>query len=192
MVRDRHPSLRIAVACYNDEHAAMVRQQADRLGMDVDVRAGQTRELIRSAFACIACSGSVSLQLLAERKPTVVYFQITRLQWIIKQLLMRVKYITLVNLLSTNDIRRRDFGTYDPDAGDAERVPMPEYLTTAPCPDKLAAHVLRWIDDPNSRTEVVDALDSIARRVAHPGATRRAVDFILRMLDTEFSVRKAA
>jgi lipid-A-disaccharide synthase len=148
--------------------------------------------LIRAAFACIACSGSVSLQLLAERKPTVVYFQLTRLQWCIKQLLMRVKYITLVNLLATEEIRRWDWRTFDPDATDAERVPMPEYLTTAPCPAKLAAHVLRWIDDPKSRADVVDALDAVARRVVHPGATRRATDFILRMLEAESSNRKAA
>jgi lipid-A-disaccharide synthase len=191
-VKNRHPLIRIAAACYADEHAAIVRSHADRLGVQVDVRVGRTRELIRMAYACIACSGSVSLQLLAERRPTVIYFQITRLQWLIKQCLMRVKYITLVNLLSTDDFRRRDWRTYDPDAKGAEPVPMPEYLTTQPCPEKLAAHVLRWIEDRRARADTFDALDTVARRVAHPGATRRAADFILRTLDATSSLPKAA
>jgi len=191
-IRRRHPSLTIAAACYNDEQAERMRAEAKKTGVDLEVYVNRTRELIHKAYACVACSGSVSLQLLAARKPTVIYFHINRVHWVIKQLLMRVKYITLVNLFWTSDIRRRSWRTFDPDAPGAEAVPMPEYLTTRPCPDKIAQHVLRWVDDPNERWATVSVLDQIARQYARSGATQRAAEFILRMLETDFRDRVAA
>lgn len=192
IVRAHDPSIVIAAACFNEAQAERMREQAARMGVPVAIHVGRTRELISKAYACIACSGSVSLQLLMARVPTVIYFHIHRRFWLIKQLMIRSKYITLVNLFWTADIRRRSWRTFDPDAPGAEPVPMPEYLTTTPCPDKLAAHVIRWIADPAARWKVVAALDQVARQTATPGATRRAAEFIFRMLDSETGLRRAA
>ncbi len=192
IIRARHPSMTVAVACFNDEQAALVKEQARQMQSNATIYVDKTRELIQAAFACIACSGSVSLQLLLARKPTVIYFHITRPIWVAKQLLMRVKYITLVNLFWTPDIRRRTWSTFDPDAPGAEGVPMPEYLSTSPCPAKIAAHVVRWIEDPAARWATVAALDKVARQVAVPGATQRAAEFIFRMLESGACQRKIA
>lgn len=192
IVRAHDPSIRVAAACYNEEQADHMREQARQMRASIDVFVGRTPELIHRAFACVACSGSVSLQLMAHRKPSVIYFQISRSTWLLKQLLMRVKYITLVNLLWTSDIRRRTWRTFDPDASRAERVPMPEYLTTRPCPERLAAHVLRWFSDDSARAATVDQLDRLARQFAVPGATRRAAQFIVRMLENDRGLRRAA
>jgi lipid-A-disaccharide synthase len=192
LARNADPRIRVVAACYNELQAVILREQSTRLRIPVEIFVGRTRELIRAARACIACSGSVSLQLLAERKPTVIYFQISRIQWLIKQLLMIVPYITLVNLLWTDDIRRRSWRTFDPDAADAPAVPMPEYLTTRPCPEKLAAHAIRWLTDEDAHARAVDRLDAIARRFAVPGASRRAAAFVLRILDEPTLLRAAA
>ncbi len=192
LVRKKHPSISVAVACYSDEQAAFVRERASEVSPNVAVHSGKTRELIHGAHVCIACSGSVSLQLLAERKPTVIYFRITRLTWLFKQLLMRVKYITLVNLFWTSDIRRNSWRTFDPDARGAEPVPMPEYLTTSPCPEKLAARVLLWLDDFVARGTTIATLDKLARQHAVPGATQRTAEFICRVLESDAVRTKAA
>ena len=192
IIRAQDPSITVAVACFNDEQASLMKEQARQLQSEVAVYVGKTRELIHMAYACVACSGSVSLQLLVARKPTVIYFHITRTLWLVKQLLMRVKYITLVNLFWTPDIRRRSWWSFDPDAADAEPVPMPEYLTTTPCPAKIAAHVVRWLDDPAARWATVAALDQIAKQFAVSGATQRAAEFIFRILESDVGQRKAA
>ncbi len=192
LVRKKHPSISVVVACYNDEQAELMRAQAKLRSIEIDIHADKTRELIQRAHVCIACSGSVSLQLLAERKPTVIYFQITRPIWLIKQLLMRVKYITLVNLFWTDDIRRDSWQTFDPDAPGAEPVPMPEYLTTKPCPEKLAVWANRWLDDFSARGAAIAKLDKLARQHAVRGATQRAAEFICRVLEADAFRSKAA
>jgi lipid-A-disaccharide synthase len=191
-VRERNPGLRVVFACYNQAQADLVRGQIGPAAHSVEIVSGQTRELIAEADACIACSGSVSLQLLVARIPSVIYFQITRTQWLIKFLLMRVKYITLVNLFWTADIRRDSWWTFDPDRPGAEPVPMPEYLATRPCPDRLAGWVLRWLEDPQERSRAVAELDRLARQYAIPGATRRGAEFIGRVLDPDARSARAA
>lgn len=192
LARNADTRIRVVAACYNEPQAAIVREQSTRLRIPVEVFVSQTRDLIRAARACIACSGSVSLQLLMERKPTVIFFQIGRIQWLIKQLLMLVPYITLVNLLWADDIRRRSWRTFDPDAAGAADVPMPEYLTTRPCPEKLAAHAIRWLTDEDAHARTVGRLDGIARQFAIPGASRRAAAFVLRILEEPTALRAAA
>lgn len=192
LIQARHPDVAVAIACYSPEQAAMVRQHAEQLSANAKIFSGKTRELIHAANVCIACSGSVSLQLLAERKPSVIYFQITRFQWIIKQLLMRVKFITLVNLLWTTDIQRNSWFTFDPDALAAEPVPMPEYLTTTPCPEKLAARVNLWLEDFKARGATIAVLDKLAKQYAIPGATQKAANLICRVLESETRRTQAA
>jgi lipid-A-disaccharide synthase len=179
----RQPDTRVAFACHSESDADYVREAARGRPFPVDVVAGQTTKMMRAAHVALACSGSVSLQLLAARLPTVIYFRITRLQWVIQALLMRVRYITLVNLIWTSDIRRKTRRTFDPDRPGAEPVPMPEYLTTRYCPDRLAERIMRWLDNPAERESSWRTLDQLAKRTAVPGASARAARWICQTLD---------
>jgi lipid-A-disaccharide synthase len=94
-----------------------------------------------------------------------------------------VRYITLVNLLVTDDLFPEKVATYDPsDPADA-KVLMPEYLT---CEDKsrqVAAHVVEWLTDPAKRAARIAQLDELKERVGNGGASKRAADYMLRELD---------
>ena len=69
--------------------------------------AGRTPELIQLADVCIACSGSVSLELLHHRKPSVIVYRVSSLVRLLSHVLLRSRFITLVNLLAVDDIGRR-------------------------------------------------------------------------------------
>jgi lipid-A-disaccharide synthase len=142
----------------------------------------KTPELMKSATVCLACSGSVSLELLYHRKPTVIVYKTNRWVMLLQSLLMRVRYITLVNLIAAQDISKNTWRPYDPDRPGAETAIMPEYLTCGNPSEKVAAHAIRWLTNAPARQAVVNRLDELARAYAHPGASAKAADYIIAVL----------
>lgn len=180
-VRRQAPSARFAVASFNEEQAAMFRERAEEFGgtAEIEVHAGRTPELIEAATCCVACSGSVSLELMCAAKPTVVVYCATRLQaWLVKRLI-KVKYMTLVNLLAMEDRFAGTGEPFDRHAPGAERVPMPEYPVCEDKSEQVAEHVVEWLTDPTTLERSRRRLAELRDAFAHPGATARAAEYLL-------------
>ena len=128
---------------------------------------------------CLACSGSVSLELLHHRKPTIIVFKIKRWLMVAQAILMRCKFMTLVNLIAAKDIQRKGWRPYDPDAPGAEATLMPEYLTTGDPSEQVAARAVELLSDDALRLKTIAQLDELALKYAIAGATDRAADYIL-------------
>ncbi len=178
MVQEAVPGARFAVAAFKPCQAELARQEVAAARLNADVFVGKTPELMRLADCCMAVSGSVSLELLYHAKPTVILYWISRLAYRVQGFFRTVKYITLVNLLSTAQIESDDLTPFDPDQPDADKVLFPEYLT---CEDKswrVASHLIEWLTDPARRTARVKALEALREQVGHGGASGRAADYI--------------
>ena len=169
----------VAIACYNDRQQAMAQEMLEERGLSFPTFVDRTPELMATADVCLACSGSVSLELLHHRKPTIIVFKVKRWIMVAQAILMRCKFITLVNLIAADDINRKTWRPYDPDAVGAEEAVMPEYLTTGDPSTKVAARAVELLRDEDLRQKNIDQLDGLATQYAIPGATDRAADYIL-------------
>ncbi len=178
IVRANVPDVRFAIASFNDKQAATARVQCLCRGLDADVFVGRTPELIHLATCCMACSGSVSLELLYREKPTVILYVITRTWWLAQAILRKVKYITLVNLLYTDKIAATSRRVYDPDEPGAEQAPFPEYFTTRDKSQQIARHIELWLTDDQRREARIVQLQELKRTVCQPGASQYAARFI--------------
>ncbi len=179
IIKSQRPGARIVMGCLNATHQQSASQAFTESDVECEVFAGRTQELMKIADACVACSGSVSLELLYHRLPTVIVYKISRLKMLLQPFVLKCRFITLPNLMTAADIRRDRFRPYDPDAEDAEPVLMPEYLTTRDCSAKVARHVLNWIASPEQRIMKQNEMDQLAKAYAFPGASKRAARFIL-------------
>jgi lipid-A-disaccharide synthase len=175
----RVPRVRFAVAAFKESQAETVRRLAAEASLQVDVYVGRTAELIHAAECCLACSGSVSLELLYHAKPSVILYQISRFGYVIQSLFRRSRYITLVNLLTAKDIStQRPAWIYDPaDPSDAH-VLLPEYLTRTDKSDAIAAHAIEWLTDAAACADRVAALCELRDRYAQGGASARGAEYI--------------
>ena len=72
----------------------------ERGPLPLEIHVGKTPELMHSAACAMACSGSVSLELLHYAVPTVILYWISRPAYFVQGLFRKSKYITLVNLLA--------------------------------------------------------------------------------------------
>ncbi|MCC7084891.1 MAG: lipid-A-disaccharide synthase [Pirellulales bacterium] len=180
LVRQQIPDARFAVAAFKPHQAQMARELIAQSALPVEVYVRKTPELIRLAECCMACSGSVSLELLYHTKPTVVLYWISPFAYRVQQYFRRVKYITLVNLLTVNELFPADTTPYDPSDENAERVLFPEYLTFEDKSSQIAAHVVDWLNDSQRRAKLIGELAKLKAEVGHGGASRVAAELILK------------
>jgi lipid-A-disaccharide synthase len=162
------PDVRFAVACFSARHRNLAAEilEASGLAIDLELHAARTPELIRVADLAWAVSGSVGLELMVEALPTVVLYKIRAFDlWVAKHFI-KSKYISLVNLLADAEV-------------------MPEYLTPVDVSDKLAGWAEKWLTDPNERRKASQALAELRDRVAIPGASERAAERIVGLIESK-------
>jgi lipid-A-disaccharide synthase len=182
------PDARFAIASFKASQAEFARAALAGNNLPAEVYVGRTGEIIEAADCAMAVSGSVSLELLYHTKPTVILYYITRTAFFVQTFFRKVRYITLVNLLTATDLFPKRVATYNPSDPVDVHVLMPEYLT---CQDKsreLAGHVIEWLTRPETRTQRVSQLTALKERVGHGGASLRAADYMLEVLDSRRKV----
>jgi len=182
-VRQAVPEARFAIAAFRPHQAELARAMVEAAGLPVEIHVGRTPELMHLAECCMACSGSVSLELLYHEKPTVVLYSISPLAFFVQGFFRRVKYITLVNLLSAGGLEGDDLALFDPTQPDADRVLFPEYLTCQDRSQDVAGHVIQWLGDPSRRAARIAQLRQLKAQVAHGGASARAAEYILKAIE---------
>ncbi len=185
LVRDKVPQARFAIASFKLHHAQIARGLVAASGLDAQVFVRRTPELIQAADCCLAVSGSVSLELLYQTKPTAILYWISPLAFWVQKQFRHTRYITLVNMLASDDVFPRKVGVYDPASPADACVLFPEYLT---CQDKsqaLASHVVEWLTDRAAHERLTGRLADLKRSIGHGGASRRATEYILDVLARE-------
>ena len=178
-IQCRLPRARFAIAVYKPAQLETVQELVEQSGLNAEIHVNRTAELIHAARCCMACSGSVSLELLYHAKPSVILYQISKLGYFVQWIFRKVRYITLVNLLTAKDpFADHEAGIYDPDDSRDTHVLMPEYLTYGDHSAKLADHVVGWINDDARYMAIQTQLEQLKSQVAHGGASERAAEYI--------------
>ena len=179
-IREMVPTARFAVASFNDRQAEVARRLLATTELPAEVLVGRTAELIRASQVCLACSGSVSLELLYFTKPSLILYRASRLPLAIAtRLFLRVRFITLVNLLASADPFLSKGETYCSTVAQAEDVPFPEYLTSTDPSEAMAERVSGWLLDEAIYAARVARLAELKARYAATGASRAAAAYVL-------------
>lgn len=193
LVRAEIPQVRFAVAGFKESQRPLAQAIIDQSGVQAELHIGKTPELIHAAKCCLACSGSVSLELLYHAKPTAILYQISRLGYAVQRRLRKVRYITLVNLLTAPEpFAEASAGHYDPADPRDSHVLMPEYLTCSDRTSALAGHIMEWLTSPDAYEQNVRGLAQLKEQVGHGGASVRAAEYIDQLLAKTSPICQAA
>jgi lipid-A-disaccharide synthase len=192
IVHEKVPDARFALAAFKPHQAEIARPLVEQSGLPIEICMHKTPELMRLADCAMSVSGSVSLELLYHTTPTVILYWISRPAYFVQTFFRKVKYITLVNLLSADGLADEDLTPYDPAQADADRILFPEYLTHEDKSAQIAGHIVEWLTDPAKRAARVEALTALKDRVAHGGASGRAAEYILDAISASGAAKKLA
>ena len=179
LAQKKLPELQVHVAAFNETQSKQFAEFQKASTLKADVWVGKTPELIELGKFCVACSGSVSLELMYHKVPTVIVYRVSRFKMILARMLLRSRYITLVNLMDSSAGIERRHGFYQADDQDAEPIIFPEYLTTDDCSQPVANWIVRWQSTPMEYQDRKRRLEEMKQQFALPGASARAAQLIL-------------
>ena len=183
LVENDVPNVRFAVAAFKPAHAAKAQELVKSMSLPAEVHVGKTGEIIEAADCALAVSGSVSLELLYHNTPTVILYHISRAAYFVQRFFRKVRYITLVNLLTDPKLFTDEkLGVYEQGNPRDAHVLMPEYLTCEDRSQEIAGHVVGWLRNRETLDARVAQLAKLQEDVGAGGASARAADYIVEVL----------
>jgi lipid-A-disaccharide synthase len=160
-LRRSKQNLRFEVGAASDELAQEMGKILDSQDRHLfEIKIGQTAEIMQRAFAGIVASGSATLEAAYFRMPFVLVYKVAWPTYLAGRLLVKVKYLGMPNVLADKEV-------------------VPEFIQHRAQPHHLAQPVLRLLDDPNARQQMIWEFDKIAAMLGESGASDRAAKAIL-------------
>jgi lipid-A-disaccharide synthase len=150
-LRDRVPEIRVVLPTVPGV-AGMVREMTRRwpTAPIVIEDADEKRAGFAAADLALAASGTVSLELAANRIPMVIGYDMAPISRLIIGLMLKTDTVTLVNLVSDTRV-------------------VPEFLGRACQPDPLARALQQVLEDPTARMAQLQAMELTMERLGRGG-----------------------
>jgi lipid-A-disaccharide synthase len=130
---------------------------------DVQIIAGQTYNLFRRSFAALVTSGTATLEAALFRVPEVVCYRAGTVSYQIARRLVKVKYISLVNLIM-------------------DRPVVTELVQNDLNIQRMTEELSRITTDTNNRERMLAAYDELKIMLGGPGASARLARLMMQYL----------
>jgi lipid-A-disaccharide synthase len=132
-------------------------------GLNLKIISGATYDAVSSASAAIVASGTATVETALLGTPMVVVYKVARLTELILRTFIVTRFVAMPNLIL------------------GKRV-VPELLQQDCTPQRIAAEVLKVLDSPAARDEMLAGLAEVRGKLGPGGAISRAADIIVGML----------
>ncbi|MDR1960419.1 MAG: lipid-A-disaccharide synthase [Planctomycetaceae bacterium] len=154
-IRAKYPEIQPIIGALREPQVPVIKNFLEKAGLqEIPILTHQTQELIRAAKVCIAVSGSVSMELMIHRVPTVIYYRLNPLAYQVQRFFRRVRYITLVNILGVDLLTPEDIyyqtriAPNDYSDKDKDNMVFPEFLTPKNRAAEAAEAISFWLKSP--------------------------------------------
>ncbi|HXX29440.1 MAG TPA: lipid-A-disaccharide synthase [Myxococcaceae bacterium] len=168
----RHPGLQIAVPVAPGVDRAAVDAAFRVRGLEAALVPGRVAEVVGAADVAVVTSGTAALEAGLMLRPLVVVYRVSWLSWLLARALVRVSFVSLVNLL-------------------AGRRVVPELLQAALTPANVVAEVTRVWNEGQERRAMVEGLRGVRELLGRPDASARAAEEVLALIAERAVLRGA-
>ena len=166
LVEKDHPGLQVVVPIAPGVDAALVAAAFQARGLQPLLVAGCTAEVAGAADVALVTSGTAALEAGLMLRPLVVVYRVSALSALLARLLVKVRFVSLINLL-------------------AGRRLIPEVLQEALTPANVLAEVRRVWDEGPERRSMVAGLREVRTLLGTAPASERAADEVLEVLEAK-------
>jgi len=129
----------------------------------ISVVEGKTYEALMAADLAVVASGTATLETAILGKPMVIAYRVSPLSYWVGKAMVKVDWVGLVNIV-------------------AGRKVVPELLQGEARGERIAAEVLRILDDEPYRKEMLGGLAEVREKLGTPGAAERVARMALEMI----------
>jgi lipid-A-disaccharide synthase len=169
LLADEHPGLQILVPVAPGADASTI-EAAFRAGaLNPVLVSGRAAEVVGASDVAVVASGTAALEAGLMLRPLVVVYRVSAVSWLLARALVRVAFVSLVNLL-------------------AGRRVIPELLQGALTPANVVWEVQRvWSDGPERRA-MVEGLRAVRDGLGRSNVSERAADEVMAVLDARMGL----
>ncbi len=164
LVAKDHPGLQVVVPLAPGVDGAAVAAAFRARGLEPVLVAGQAAEVVGASDVALVTSGTAALEAGLMLRPLVVVYRVSALSAFLARLLVRVSYVSLVNLL-------------------AGRRLIPELLQGALTPANVLREVRRVWDEGPERQAMLLGLGEVKAQLGQKDASEQAATQVLEVLD---------
>ncbi len=163
-IRDRFPKARFILSRAPSVSAeAMSAVLSASPSVPVTVSTADVRHLFHTSTLVIAASGTVTLEAAIAQTPMVVAYRVSPLSYALGRALVRVPFISLVNLI-------------------AGRAVVPELVQYDAHGGRMAEAAISLLSDRHAMADMIRQLGDIQRQLGVPGASQRVARIAWKMM----------
>ncbi len=129
--------------------------------LPIEITEGKQYDLMQICDACVASSGTATLETALMELPTVLVYRLSPITWQLAKLLVHVKYAGLPNLLLDKEV-------------------TPELLQDKVTAENISSILRPWITDPAAREKNVEAIREVREALGGGGAVSRVAELIIK------------
>jgi lipid-A-disaccharide synthase len=129
---------------------------------DIKIVYGKTLELLRIADAALVASGTATLEAALLGTPQVVCYKTAPISYLIARILIRIRYISLVNLI-------------------LDRQCVEELIQGKCTPGTMAVSLNRLLTDPDARNRMSESYRQLDERIGDQHASSAAAAIVCRI-----------
>jgi lipid-A-disaccharide synthase len=164
----RKPTLRFQVAAASEELAgemnsatAALEEFQDR--QPIQIKVGETAEIMQRAWAGIVASGSATLEAAYFRMPFVLVYKVAWPTYLAARAVVNVNYLGMPNLLADKEV-------------------VPEFIQQHAKPGAIAKAMRPLVENVHAREQMISAFAAIINKLGGGGASEHAAQAILEEL----------
>jgi lipid-A-disaccharide synthase len=164
LVALEHPGLQVVVPLAPGVDGQRVSAAFQARGLEPVLVVGRAAEVVGASDVALVTSGTAALEAGLMLRPLVVVYRVSALSALLARLLVRVSFVSLVNLL-------------------AGRSVIPELLQGALTPANVLREVRRVWEEGPERQAMVGGLREVRALLGQGNASARAAEQVLEVLD---------
>lgn len=130
---------------------------------DVQVVHGETYELMYNSDAALVTSGTATLETALFKVPEVVCYKGSQISYSIAKRLIKVDYISLVNLIMGREV-------------------VKELIQKECNPDKIRAELNRLLNDEAYKKQLISDYDALQEKLGGGGASKKVAQSLLKTI----------
>ena len=132
-----------------------------KTSLSIEITEGRQYDLMHICTACVASSGTATLETALMELPTVLVYKLAPFTWFLANLLVHVKYAGLPNLLLNREV-------------------TPELLQDRANAENIVSIVLPWLEDEKKREKNVEEIREVRKALGSGGAVHRVAELIIK------------
>ena len=129
--------------------------------LSIEITEGHQYDLMHICTACVASSGTATLETALMELPTVLVYKLAPVTWFLANLLVHVKYAGLPNLLLNREV-------------------TPELLQDRANAENIVSILLPWLEDEKKREKNVEEIREVRKALGSGGAVHRVAELIIK------------